>query len=297
MIRGIRRQFNYRLHSARGRNIILTGVPRSGTTMLCRLLCALPNTVALNEPMEQSYFPDAENAKIAIANRFQALRKSLYFEGKALARTKDGAIVDNAFSAKAEGPSRSRIVQRTEVYFDKKLSPDFNLLMKHCAEFTLILPELTKQYTVVALMRNPLALLLSWRSVNVPVSRGRVAKSARLNATFYAALEAQNAEDLISKQLFILSWYFEQYRQLPRHQVFFYEDLVAKTEETLNGILDSTIPVEGKLANLNNRNTLYKDPQIGEVYQRLLASEGAYWQFYSKEQVSGLAQQIMASNG
>ncbi len=32
-------------------NIILTGIPRSGTTLICYLLNKIPNTVALHEPM------------------------------------------------------------------------------------------------------------------------------------------------------------------------------------------------------------------------------------------------------
>ncbi|MGI9252549.1 MAG: hypothetical protein ACR2J8_02290 [Thermomicrobiales bacterium] len=33
-----------------GRDILLVGPPRSGTTLACRLLASLPGVVALNEP-------------------------------------------------------------------------------------------------------------------------------------------------------------------------------------------------------------------------------------------------------
>jgi hypothetical protein len=32
-------------------NVVLTGLPRSGTTLVCRLLNKLPDTVALHEPL------------------------------------------------------------------------------------------------------------------------------------------------------------------------------------------------------------------------------------------------------
>ena len=47
----------YLRRAKRGRNILLTGVPRSGTTLTSRLLSEAPDTVALNEPLAQEYFP------------------------------------------------------------------------------------------------------------------------------------------------------------------------------------------------------------------------------------------------
>ena len=35
---------------ANGRDILLLGPPRSGTTLACRLLASLPGVVAINEP-------------------------------------------------------------------------------------------------------------------------------------------------------------------------------------------------------------------------------------------------------
>jgi hypothetical protein len=35
-------------------NVLLTGLPRSGTTLMCHLLNKLPHSVALHEPMDPS---------------------------------------------------------------------------------------------------------------------------------------------------------------------------------------------------------------------------------------------------
>ena len=40
-----------------GRNVILAGIPRSGTTLVVRLLNELPDAVALHEPMQVSKLP------------------------------------------------------------------------------------------------------------------------------------------------------------------------------------------------------------------------------------------------
>ncbi len=47
-------------------NIILTGVPRSGTTLICHLLNQLPGVGALHEPLEKTRWPqDTPHLQIA----------------------------------------------------------------------------------------------------------------------------------------------------------------------------------------------------------------------------------------
>ena len=38
-------------------DIVLTGVPRSGTTLICYLLNKVPDAIALHEPMAVAEFP------------------------------------------------------------------------------------------------------------------------------------------------------------------------------------------------------------------------------------------------
>ncbi|WP_044087355.1 sulfotransferase [Lewinella cohaerens] len=279
-------------NAKQGSNIILTGVPRSGTTLICRLLCELPNMVALNEPIDRQFFPSPQKAQAAIADHFRQFRRSLYFEQSALARTRNGKIVDNAF-AEDNPEDRSRLVTRSKVVFNKSLSPDFTLLMKHCAEFTLILPALQNHYLTYTVIRNPLAILASWHSVNVPVSRGKVAKSARLNPSFHAQLN-EHSEDLLTRQLFILSWYFEQYQQLAERHIVRYEELIASPAKTLGRIVDHDSDFSFPALESRNANKLYKATDLSRLAERLLHSEGAYWAFYDRSSVKDLAQKMQA---
>ncbi len=290
----IRKAISFARKAKRGSNIILTGVPRSGTTLICRLLCEPPNMVALNEPMDRQFFPSPEKAQAAIADHFRQFRRSLYFKQSALARTSNGKIVDNAF-AEDNPEDRSRLVTRSKVFFEKPLSPDFTLLMKHCAEFTLILPVLQDHYSTFAVIRNPLAILASWHSVDVPVSRGKVAKSARLNPSFHAQLN-EYPEDLLTRQLFILSWYFEQYQQLPERQIIRYEELIASPTKTLGRIADHDRDFSFQALENRNANKLYKATDLSQLAERLLQSEGAYWAFYDRQAVKDLVQKMQADN-
>jgi hypothetical protein len=50
----------------RRQTVLITGTPRSGTTLVCHLLNQLPDTVALNEPMQPRHFNDEPDASVAV---------------------------------------------------------------------------------------------------------------------------------------------------------------------------------------------------------------------------------------
>ena len=77
---------------AKLRNVALTGLPRSGTTLTCHLLNKLPNSVALHEPMSPSAMAglSAEAAVDQIEQFFDAQRKMVLEEGRALKDTEAG---------------------------------------------------------------------------------------------------------------------------------------------------------------------------------------------------------------
>lgn len=288
MISGIKKHFSIFNRKVHHRNIILTGVPRSGSTLACKLLCELPNVIGLNEPLDPALFPDRKTAIKSIDQSFIKFRKSLLKEGKAPVRSKDGAITDNAYSEQKSGEKRKKVLKRTEVFFDKPLDRDFTLVMKHCAEFTLLFPELTKNYSCFANIRNPLALLGSWNSVNVPVSRGRVAKSRKILPSFHANIES--IEALHDKQLFILSWYFGQFDLLPKDHILRYEDLIGSNGQLLKKITAAEVKFENDLQS-RNHSKLYDHDQIIQLAEKLLKSEGNYWKYYSKADVEKLLNQ------
>lgn len=245
--------------------------------------------IALNEPLERDLFLNSQEASRHIEHAFKKFRKTLLKSGKARARTLAGEITDNAFSISEEG--RKRQVVRTEVIFDKKLNKDFILVMKHCAEFSLILPALTQRFCCFAMIRNPLALLGSWMSVDVSVSRGKVSKSARLNPAFHQSY--QGIEDLSDRQLHILSWYFGQYTDFPAEHIIKYEDMISDPRQAL---LPITSPHYLPPTTLENRNqhAVYDKQKLVTVGKKLLASEGAYWQFYNRAEVNSLLDQMQS---
>src|SRR5215208_2146985 len=84
----------------RKRNIVLTGLPRSGTTLACRLLNTLPDTVALHEPIAPGKFVDAEDEQAlleGVERVFRRMRRMIRNEKVAVSKNAGGEIPDNAY--------------------------------------------------------------------------------------------------------------------------------------------------------------------------------------------------------
>lgn len=274
--------------------IALTGVPRSGTTLCCRLLGDADDVVALFEPMKVGDLPatDRSAALDMIAAFFDESRDSLLSSGRAISQQVGGAVPDNPIASRRnEAGKREREASRGEIEVGKELSRDFTLVIKHNAAFTALLPELAQRFQTWAIVRNPLAVLASWHSVSLPVSKGRLPAGERLDPALAEALTAE--DDLVGRQLVVLDWFFNRFHShLPPDRVLPYEDIVASGGTALAEACGVRMqPVE-----LRERNAsrLY-DPGVASMLaRRLLESDGAWRHFYRGEEVEALAKRMAA---
>lgn len=285
------------------RDIVLTGIPRSGTTLVCHLLNKLPDTIALHEPLAWMDFEGLASHEAVcdgIDRFFQETRKSCLEDGSAISQHVDGAVPDNPIGAYPSFPPfvrrwagrlpwqgvLSRIglrrvkALRGRIRTGKTVSPEFFLCVKHTGPFTALLRSLRHRHPCYAVVRNPLAVLLSWNSIRFALQQGHMLEAERLNPTL--ARELSQIEDRIARQIHLLSWFFESYRSLlPADNVLRYEDVVASRGTALRVITERA----GKLAeSLENKNTnsLYDAQLIPVLAERLASSEGAMWDFYDK---------------
>ncbi len=271
-------------------NVVLTGPPRSGTTLTCHLLNKLPDTVALHEPLKIAGLAKrGTHAQICevIADFFLSTRASLHAHSLAHSKHIDGKIPDNPYANHfGAAEFRERQVTRGEVIIDKTLSPEFLLALKHPAAFTALLPELIHRFRCLAIIRNPLAALASWYTVDEPMREGRAPAAERLEPALKKALE--HLPDRLDRQLHLLSWYYEKFsRYLKPADLLRYEDLVATNGQALQMLTPHARHLTEALEN-RNRNRLYDDTLMQTLGERLLQSEGAYWQYYSKDSVAAL---------
>ncbi|MEL6392772.1 MAG: hypothetical protein AAFR97_08450 [Bacteroidota bacterium] len=266
-------------------DFILTGIPRSGTTLACLLLSQLPDCVALNEPMRTAQYRTYADALNAVPQFYQDTRHSILTRGKAVARAVNGQMTDNHFSNEAGG--RKKLVKKQEIDIDKSLSPDFRLGVKHNALFTILLEELMKNYPVYAFIRNPIAVLGSWNSLDLPASRGEVRAAQWLYPSLAKDLEA--IPDRFDRQLHILDWYFRRYLLLPSAQVIKYEDVVSSDGKALE-IIDqqASTQLSDSLAS-RNKSKVYDSDLMKRLTEKLVNKDHACWSFYSREEVTNQA--------
>ena len=276
-------------------NVLITGTPRSGTTLVCHLLNKLDDTVALSEPMKTSkLIKIASLAEVpaAVQKFCDKQRQSLLTRKRAISKNVGGVLADNTFSN--EAGLRKEISSKGEILVDKDLSPDFTLILKHPAIFTASLAELVQHFPVYTIMRNPLAVMASWNSIESLLRKGRVPVAENLDPELRSTL--QRIRNPIDRQIQILDWYHAQwYRHLAPENFIRYEDIVSSRGTALSVVH----PAAGQLDEpLSSRN-------IGDAYdreltlrlgERLLASDGAHWRSYSKESVELLLETMTVPN-
>ena len=199
------------------RNVLITGTPRSGTTLLCSLLNKLPDTVALHEPMNVWEFPNCPDAN-AIAEVIETFcaetRKSLHEHGFAMSKHVGGHIPDNVAADQVNRSGiRLRHTEHGPVFVEKPLSENFVLAIKHPVAFSALLETLTQRFECFAIIRNPLATLASWNSLAwLNVRQGHAPIGEKLDSQLHRDLAAE--PDAIERQLHILEWFYTRFHRI-----------------------------------------------------------------------------------
>lgn len=277
------------------RTWLLCGVPRSGSSLCCRLAGGVPDAVALSEPIDPDTFAAAMGPTDACAciREFAAsTRAGLLATGRATSVQVDGRLDDdrvtetpNAAGLRAPrgGPGKIRV--------DKPLSADFLLLIKHNALFAALLEPLTDNFPILGLVRNPVAVLASWQTVDLPVRQGRVPMGERFDAELADALDAE--ADLLRRQVRVLDWFFARFRDcLPPDRVVRYEDVVASG----GGALFRRLGTAARPEALENRNanTLYAPTRVDAILSAVQAADGAWSGWYRPRECEQVAANISA---
>jgi hypothetical protein len=276
-------------------NLLLTGIPRSGTTLACHLLNRLPDTLALHEPMEVERFPQLAAAG-SILTHIQGFcdqcRRDALERGRVPSKEAGGAVPDNHFTDERDARGQRRWVaefRHGEIAVDKPLGADFLLVIKHPVAFTALLGALGGAFPVFAIIRNPLAVLLSWQGVPLPVAEGRAPAGEALDAGLKARLDGAGGP--LARQLALLDWFYAQYRlHLPAAHILRYEAIIASGGGALSPVAGAagTFPW-GRLGD-RNRHHLGPSALAGELAARLLSEEGAWRTFYTEEEVAALVE-------
>ena len=278
------------------RNVLITGTPRSGTTLVCSLLNKLPDTAALHEPMNVWDFANCRDGS-AIADLIENFcaesRQSLQQDGTAVSKHVGGKVRDNSATVNSAG-GRIRQTEHGRIKIDKPLSPDFTLAVKHPVAFAALLQPLAKRFECYAIVRNPLATLASWNSLDwFPLKDGHSPIGEKLDVDL--ARDLANTPDPIDRQIHILEWFYDRFRQfLPERALITYEDLVASRGRELARFFPAASDFEESLDS-KNLNKYYDRALMIDLGQRLLRRDGPIWHFYNKPDVENLLSEAGSS--
>jgi len=215
------------------------------------------------------------------------MRHSILVDKKAVSKQVGGNIPDNAFRSQwnTDGLRQSK-VQVGEVNIDTALSEDFTLVIKQNGGFAALLPELAQVLPVFAIVRNPLSVLASWNSCEIPTRNGRLPGGEALELELAQALAS--ISDVYQRQLYILNWLFEKFtRHLRPENIVLYEKVIETGGSTLDRICSEASGLNEPLQS-QNLNPLYSRTLLVELAERLLSSNGPIWDLYSKSSIEEL---------
>lgn len=272
-------------------NLAVTGVPRGGTTLACRILGEASQTVALFEPMpvEQLAIEPA-TACDQIEAYFAKVRAKALRDRLVPSKHQAGRVPDNPYGNAAPGGVRPELTTLGEIAVTKPLASDFRLVIKHNAAFLALAPQLRRRMPMLGIMRNPLAVLASWHSVDLPVSHGRLPAGERFDPALAAALAAQ--PNVLRRQVIILDWCFERLLQsLSPTQLLRYEDIVNTGGRALLQAAGLPTASESTLTS-RNANRQYDPALTATLHEALCTHGGASTSVYRSAELDALAERM-----
>ncbi|GGO63587.1 hypothetical protein GCM10010982_00970 [Bowmanella pacifica] len=240
--------------------------------------------MALHEPINPPSIPDLKGKPAVAAHlsqRVAALRQAI-IDGEAFEHgDKGGLRIENPVGMETRGAVRQVVAQRGMVTLPPRSSDSFTLVVKQNALFTAHFTELKRHYPVVAIVRNPVDVLLSWMTVDLPVNRGRLPAGER----FCPELKRQLAgeKNLFARQLLIYKWFSDVFLQ--------HADAIVRYEAVLESggaVLDNALrlPVLQRSTSLSRQERVFSSSVLAALSSNrsgLLAL--AQERLYSKQQI------------
>lgn len=225
-------------NSSKKKNLIITGIPRSGTSYLCKLLFSIENVIIINEPEE--VFPLLDNISLddrSINKFYDDLRYKIISGEEISNKISDGEIIED--TAKND----SRVLYKHS--FSNK---DFLLGVKNTLAYLSALPNLMRTMpdaTIVACIRNPIDTIASWKN---SFSHLRNVEFENFPKTFFnynfrshwqndAIYEIVNTDDIVLKRALLWNYLSEMiYRNMESINLIKYEELVKDPNREINKI-------------------------------------------------------------
>lgn len=271
-------------------NILVTGIPRAGTTLLGALLDSLPNTVCLSEPPwhwhkstggQLDIGPDPTGevfAKWLIGDFFHLRRKLVLGQAVPDRRSKGNLPFTNYHAARPTPEEKTHSTLHLTNYCLDSLDPQFTLAIKHNGPYLTALGPLVDldYFSIIGMVRNPIDVIHSWRSLNLPVSRGMMHDAARC---WPEMGDATKRGDILERQVKIYDLICKRlhsYRD--RISVLCYEDVI-KDPSCVTKVIDSPFQPDSLIIGKPSRSVSEKEHDL--IAEALVKHGNDYQLFYA----------------
>ncbi|MEQ9506370.1 MAG: hypothetical protein RLO80_08850 [Hyphomonas sp.] len=239
---------------------LITGIPRSGTTLAGAIIDQYDTSFCLSEPdahvLLSQQAESADQFVQALVRAMQDTHAALV-RGEAVEtrRSADGSPITNYFTQGKK--ARTSLFTKTATN-KENLQTDFTLCTKHNALYTAALPKLIQSgaFRIVAIVRSPIPVISSWRSLSLPISSGRLPAGER----FWSELAniAQGKTPLLEKQVLIFELLCKRYRELSSSiSIVHYDNMIDQP-----GLLAAELGIAASPKAESNIRELISPPRI-----------------------------------
>ncbi len=253
--------------------LLVSGIPRSGTSLVTNILSKTANTISFSEPRFiqgiKAKSNHADEVAGYLSQMIQNLRNDIQTGRPVELRVhKDTAQpLDNYFNRTREVDGTVLIKNNStyqEVALPKTRHTD-KFVIKNNLLFTACMESLVKRFDMLFVIRDPIATLGSWNSLDIPVSRGVVKSGMKFSPSLKKMVDGSS---LLERQIQIFDWFCYQYRSLENNAcVVQYETLIERPDEQLKPYLASKNKITG-LKNMNN-NVFYSNDLKAEIINKI----------------------------
>ena len=264
-----------------GQNILVTGIPRSGSTLLIKTmaehsdrLLVFDEPVWLRQIRQQA---DPQQVSSALLARINHLRLRVS-QSEPIALTYgpgNQQFTDNHFRRTNQGIERTKTVQEVRLPSENS---SFDWLVKSNVFFTAVLDQLiaSGDYRLIATVRNPVAVIKSWRSLDVSLSHGRSMIAEKYDQDL-SGLEA--IDDMLQRQVILVDWMFKKYLTCQGVNVIRYESFIQQPDQ-VNELIRGCQIESGLSFESHNNSAHYNHAETEKIISYLQQYGRYYAEYY-----------------
>ena len=176
--------------SALVNDILLTGIPRSGTSYLCATLHKITNCVAINEPYNMSIELNKTADPYPVVEYHLSTRSDILKKKSVQNKLCNGKVIEDTV-----------LVEKFESYYPKVTVPNFLLCSKNTLGYLArlsLLQSILPDIPIFACIRNPIDTIASWKQSFPHLEQGSFATQHVIGSKKDAYLSQWQKEQVIA---------------------------------------------------------------------------------------------------